>query len=149
MADASRFPEGLIIEGSLLVARPISTLVRDSTNGQLYASTNAAAPAYVLIGGGTSGGGAVTETAADPYNVTTTDHWVLLTGTGQTVNLPAGATHTGGVVVLKDKNGTAFASPITVNANGGETIDGVGNLSLDSNYVSVTLVSSGTEWSIT
>ena len=88
----------------------------------------------------------VTETAADPYAVTASDGVVLLTGTAQVVNLPAGSA--GRQVVLKDKAGTATASPITVNPNGAETIDGAGVLSLDSNYVSVTLVFSGTEWSL-
>lgn len=49
MADASRLPEGIVIEGSLLIARPIGTIVRDEITGGLYASTNATVATYVQL----------------------------------------------------------------------------------------------------
>ena len=52
------------------------------------------------------------------------------------------------MVTVKDKTGTAAANNITINANGAETIDGAGSQLLAINYESVTLVFSGTEWSI-
>jgi len=49
MADASRLPEGILIEGSLLTARPVDTLVRNTADGLIYASTNAAVPTYTAL----------------------------------------------------------------------------------------------------
>jgi hypothetical protein len=94
----------------------------------------------------------VTTATANPYNVLTTDNYVLVNVVAAgavTVNLPAGATHAAKVVVIKDRKGDAGgATPINVVANGAETIDGLGSYPLASNYASVTLVFSGTEWSV-
>lgn len=60
--DASRFPQGIVIEGSLLTARPVGTIVRDSVTGGLFASTNAAVATYAAIYPG--GRGAATPITA-------------------------------------------------------------------------------------
>jgi hypothetical protein len=57
MADASRFPQGVVIEGSLAIARPAGTIIRSTGDGQLYASTNAVVPTYTALGASSSGGG--------------------------------------------------------------------------------------------
>jgi|14_taG_2_1085336.scaffolds.fasta_scaffold02012_2 hypothetical protein len=90
----------------------------------------------------------ITETAADPYVVLATDDYVLATGTAQVITLLAGADHNTGVLTIKDKAGSAFASNITINTDGAETIDGAASLVLDADYASVMLAFSGTEWSI-
>jgi hypothetical protein len=51
MADASRFPQGIVIQGSLAVARPVGTIVRSTGDGQLYVSTNALVPVYSPLTG--------------------------------------------------------------------------------------------------
>ena len=51
MPDASRFPQGIIIEGSLAIARPVGTIVRSTGDGQLYASTDAVIPTYTALTG--------------------------------------------------------------------------------------------------
>jgi len=49
MADATRLPQGIVIQGSLLIARPIGTIVRNTADGALYASTNAVVPTYIAV----------------------------------------------------------------------------------------------------
>jgi hypothetical protein len=50
MADASRFPQGIIIQLDIsAVASPVSTIVRDTTTGELYVSNNASTPSYVQL----------------------------------------------------------------------------------------------------
>lgn len=104
---------------------------------------------------GVTGGVPVVPTTVNPagttYNVLTTDTVLMLDKAGLTLNLPAGATHATGMIRIKDRIGQATLSPHTVVPNGAETIDGAGapgGLSLDSNYVAVTLIFDGTEWSI-
>ncbi len=80
--------------------------------------------------------------------VLATDDYVLATGTAQVITLLAGADHNTGVLTIKDKAGSAFASNITINTDGAETIDGAASLVLDADYASVMLAFSGTEWSI-
>jgi hypothetical protein len=59
MADCTRLPQGIHIEGSPAITRPLDTLVRSSVSGALIASTNPAAPAYENVPAGAlvEGGG--------------------------------------------------------------------------------------------
>jgi hypothetical protein len=52
MADATRLPQGIIIEVDIAtVASPVDTIVRDTTSGELYVSTNATVPTYTQLTG--------------------------------------------------------------------------------------------------
>lgn len=53
--DISRFPQGIVIDGSLLIARPVGAIVYDSTSNSFYRSTNAAVATYAFIGVGALG----------------------------------------------------------------------------------------------
>lgn len=153
MADTTRLigPDdlgGLWIEGTLTTARPVDTIVRNTLDGELYVSTNAVVATYTqLTNSGSGSAPTITSTAADPYAVLATDDYVLLTGTAQVVDLIAGASHVTKVLTIKDKAGTAAASPITITPNGAETIDGAASLTIDANYAGITLVFAGTDWS--
>jgi hypothetical protein len=84
--DASRFPEGIVISGSLAIPRPVGTIVYDG--GGLWISTNDAVPAYNLIGGG---GGAGTVIVQDEGVLVDATASVLdFTGTGVTATGGAG-----------------------------------------------------------
>ena len=48
-ADASRFPEGIVIDGVITTARPVGTLVLDSVTLELFRSTNAAVATYTQV----------------------------------------------------------------------------------------------------
>ena len=60
MADVTRFVDrydngGIWIEGTLATARPVGSLVRNTADGELYASTDAATPTYTKITNTTGG----------------------------------------------------------------------------------------------
>ena len=55
--DVSRFPEGVWIEGSLLIARPVDAIIRDTLGGELWVSTDAVVATYTQLTGGGGGGG--------------------------------------------------------------------------------------------
>lgn len=70
---------------------------------------------------------------------------------GGTVTLPLGSSvPVGKTYIIKDESGQAAkpAYNITVQASGPNTIDGNSSLTLVVNYVSVTLLWTGSRWSI-
>jgi len=97
------------------------------------------------------GSPSIVEALVTPYAVAVGDEYVLVNPAIPVpfvVNLPAGATHTTGVVTVKDKTGTATVNNITINADGAETIDGAGSIVINGNYAALKFVFSGTEWSL-
>lgn len=104
----------------------------------------------VLVGGAATPG--IVEVTSTPYTVLASGEYILINpspAAATTINLPAGASHTTKVLVIKDKMGVASTKNITIVANGAQTIDGAASHVLIADYGSVTLVFSGTEWSIT
>lgn len=87
----------------------------------------------------TSGVGAASTTAL------TTDYTIGVnpTTTAATVNLPAAATVTGQIFVVKHLNSSA--NTVTIDANGAETIDGSLTLVLTA-YNAATVQSTGSAW---
>jgi hypothetical protein len=70
------------------------------------------------------------------------------TGTG-TVTLPSATAQLNPTRVrihIKDSGGNASVNNITIQAQGGQTIDGQSTFVLNNNYQSVTLVTNGTNW---
>lgn len=101
---------------------------------------------------GDSGAGTRVVVLTTPYAVLTTVGAVqtLLTVPGPAVvNLPPGATHTTGEVVVADGTGDATVNNITINASGGELINGAASQVIDGNYASLTFTWFGTSWSLT
>lgn len=91
-----------------------------------------------------------TASALD-YNVLTTDYYIGITDTAapRTVNLPAAATAgEGKVYIIKDESGAASVNNITIDPDGAETIDGAATFAISTNYGSVTIICSGTQWFI-
>jgi hypothetical protein len=77
----------------------------------------------------------------------TTEDFVACTTGGITVTLPVAATvGSGKVVYIKDRDGNANASNITIEGNGSETIDDSLNLVMNVDYQAVTLVTDGLNW---
>ena len=73
-----------------------------------------------------------------PYNAINTDQYIGVTYAGvTTLNLAAGVPNQG--LVIKDERGTASSYPITINANGADTIDGQSTVILSVNWGSLTL----------
>ena len=83
------------------------------------------------------------------YNVQLTDYYIGCNGTGITVTLPLGSTvPTGKVYQVKDESGTATTNKITIAATSPNLIDGSPTVILSINYAAVTMLWTGTVWSI-
>ena len=96
----------------------------------------------------------VTANSGATYNVTLTDQYVgttrSATGTG-TITLPLGSTvPVGRQYIIKDEGGSSgsFLRRITVATSGGNTIDGSSTRGITSNYGSLTVLWTGTIWSV-
>ena len=96
----------------------------------------------------------VTGNSGSTYNVLTTDQYIgttrSATGTG-TVTLPLGSTvPVGRQYVIKDEGGQSgnVFRRITVAASGSDTIDGSATRSITSNYGALTVLWTGTRWSV-
>ena len=69
------------------------------------------------------------------------------TAGGITLTLPVASTvGAGSVLNVKDRDGNATASPITIDGNASETIDGELTVQLTQNFDALTLVSDGSNW---
>jgi hypothetical protein len=60
------------------------------------------------------------------------------------ITLPSPAS--GKVLIIKDEGGNAGSNTITINSNSSEVIDGASNITITTNFDSVTLISNGTDW---
>ena len=83
------------------------------------------------------------------YLMKSTDFYVGCSGSGIEVTLPVGASVTPGQsYVIKDESGNARVNNITVKTSDSKTIDGSATQVLAANFISVTFLWTGTEWSI-
>jgi predicted nucleic acid-binding Zn-ribbon protein len=96
----------------------------------------------------------ITGNTASSYTLTTTNQYFgttrSATGTG-TVTLPLGSTvPVGRQYIIKDEGGQSGYSlrRITVAASGSDTIDGSASRGITSNYGSITVLWTGTRWSV-
>ncbi len=91
----------------------------------------------------------ITTAGSDPYTVVSTDYIIHSTKSAsgtQTINLPAAATNSGRILVIKDAGGGASTYNITIDGNAAETIDGATTFVMTGNYQSVTLYCNGSAW---
>ena len=88
--------------------------------------------------------------AASPYTVLSTDEFIAVnvTGGAVTIRLP-NSTTTGRVITVKDSNGLAATSNISVTTVGGTvTIDGQTTYTMATNYLSLNLIFDGTNYEV-
>jgi len=88
--------------------------------------------------------------AASPYTVLSTDQFIACqTSTGAiTIRLPNAPT-TGRVIYIKDSNGAAAASNISITTVGGTvTIDGSTTYTISSNYGSISVIFDGSNYEV-
>lgn len=100
----------------------------------------------------------IKDVTATPYTARLVDRVIRVNNAAATViNLPA--TNSGNAlaiprpgagapVTVKDISGAASTYPITINAAGGETIDGAASVVINANYGHITFVSNGTGWNV-
>ena len=86
------------------------------------------------------------------YPVQLTDYYIGCNGTGITVTLPLGLTvPIGKVYVIKDESGLATSSPayrFTLLVSGSNTIDGGPRATIITSYSAITVLWTGSLWSI-
>jgi hypothetical protein len=83
------------------------------------------------------------------YSVLISDYYIGCNGTGITIVLPLGSTiFTGKQYVIKDESGNALINNVTINATSPNLIDGNSTVKLYTNYMSLTLLWTGSRWSI-
>lgn len=82
------------------------------------------------------------------YTATADDHTILCDATAAsfTITLPAAASVTGLILVIKKIAPAAAANTVTIDANGAETIDDAATQVIAKRYDSLTIQSDGTEW---
>jgi len=91
-----------------------------------------------------------TAVTSSPYTVLGTDYYLgVSTAAARTINLPAVSVASAGrTILIKDETGQCAANNITVDGNASETIDGSTTVTMAVNYMSVTLVCTGSAWAI-
>lgn len=142
-----------------IVGLPALYFSTDTTTGlyryaanEVGVSVSGTAKVRIFAGGlGVENGGFTGQTDAvstGPHPAAADESTLLVNaGTGPlTVNLPAAASNTGRIYFIKKTDGSANA--VTVDANGGELIDGVTTLSLPNQYDAAMIQCDGTGWHI-
>ena len=83
------------------------------------------------------------------YNIQSNDYLIAVTNTAapRTMSLPSAVTMGDGkVYVIKDESGGATANNITINPQGGQTINGAASIIINTNFGVVQLYSNGANW---
>lgn len=162
LATANR---GVLTTGATGI--PVITAL--ATDGQLIIGSTAGVPAAATLTAGTgisitngsnsitvATSGTVTLTvtsvnnAASPYTVLTTDQFLAVNTSGGavTIRLP-NAPSRGRVFYIKDSNGTAATSNITVTTVGGAVnIDGATSYVMATNYQSISVIFDGSAYEV-
>lgn len=94
----------------------------------------------------------MTTVAAGTYDLLITDYILNVTYTGTaavtSLTLPTAQAVEGRTIVVKDAGGASGVNNITIDTEGGGTIDGAATAVIAGNYDSLTLYSDGTNWFI-
>lgn len=129
------------------------TYYRDSSGNFVRLGIGSASQVLKVASGlpswGTVNGTFTTSTqTSTTYTVSTSDTVVFVDSTSNnvTVTLPAASGMTGYRFYIKRIDGSAHT--VTIARSGSDTIDGQTSLSLDVQYMTVTVVSNGTAWFI-
>jgi len=119
------------------------------TAGQVLTATGTGSQIYWST---PSGGSVRTNLSGPSIQVQLTDYYIGCNGTGITVTLPLGSTvPTGKIYVIKDESGLATSSPsyrFTLLVSGSNTIDGGPSAQIITGYSAITVLWTGSLWSI-
>lgn len=141
MADTSRFPEGVLLQSSTSVARPVGTLVLAS-DGILYRSTNATVATYVPVGALTPGlGSRVLYTSGALVSTVNAGTGAALQNFGTVYTVPASTIGAGDL--LRVTYGGSFVRVADFDFVLSLTVQGVNRGAINA----VTVTASGT-WSV-
>jgi len=102
----------------------------------------------VVVSGTISGNFPVrTNQSGSTIDVLASDYYIGVNGTEVTVTLPNTGVPTGKTYVIKDESGTASTHDITLSGNG-NMINGSATLAMDTNYMSLQVIWTGSFWAI-
>ena len=87
-----------------------------------------------------------TSTAASVQSAGQTIIGVTSTAAPRTITLATADVVVGRIIIIKDESGAAATNNITINTQGGQTIDGVATVTISANYGVVKVYSDGTNW---
>jgi len=88
--------------------------------------------------------------SSSTYSITSTDHIILCDTSSNsiTVTIPTAQTEDGRELVIKDYGGNSNTNNITVDTEGSETIDGESDITINTDYDSVTIICKNNDWYI-
>ncbi|GAF86680.1 unnamed protein product, partial [marine sediment metagenome] len=135
------------------------TGVTGATNGNTGGTGSTGPTGLAGTNGAPGATGAVGATGSDELDITTVSTtstlgvddgaFIDVTAGSITITLPAVATAAVGKVYhIKDADGNAGSSNITIEGNASENIDGSLNFVLNVNYQAVSIVNLGDKWSV-
>jgi len=110
-------------------------------------------PSHLLTVGGSShlSGGLIHKrtSVASNYTASITDYILGVTSVPVSIEFDATSFSIGQVVMIKDESGAASAAnPVALSASASQTIDGEGNVAIESPYGAIQLYSNGANWYI-
>jgi hypothetical protein len=83
------------------------------------------------------------------YSIQPTDYYIGCNGAGISLTLPVGSSViVGKTFVIKDESGQASANRIIINVSGSNTIEGSSSVSININYMSLSILWTGAKWSV-
>jgi len=120
-------------------------------NGNLWINNGSGVPVEITAGSAlnvTVSNSYPAKVLAGNYTINSSDGYIIFevdTTANRIITLPQASTVANGrFVIIKDATGTANTHPITINAAGSDTIDGVTSYVIKANYGVVELISNGT-----
>jgi hypothetical protein len=123
-----------ILDGEGGAPSPMGPVAVDALLGTRLDEAAAAAAAVASLSGGDP-----SPVASTPYSATTEDTLLIVSVANAAIQLPAGATHSTGQIIIKDATGNSSAAPLTITPFGAETIDGLPSWTIAADYASLTL----------
>jgi len=143
VSDSNIFAPSFV--ANVVATSNISASGSFGTSGQVLSQTGAGirwiSPSTLVL--------AVTHVTSGSYSVLASDYYIGCDGSGITIVLPLGSTiSTGKQYIIKDESGNALLNNVTINPTSPDLIDGNSTIRLYTNYMSLTLLWTGSRWSI-
>ena len=127
------------------------TTLTGSYTGSLAELTTLSASATLVTGDSYLSGGLIHKrvTVSSNYTASITDYILGVASVPVSIIFDATSFTDGQVVVIKDESGAASAAnPVALSASASQTIDGEGNVAIESPYGAIQLYSNGANWYI-
>ena len=127
------------------------TTLTGSYTGSLAELTTLSASATLVTGDSYLSGGLIHKrvTVSSNYTASITDYILGVASVPVSIIFDATSFTDGQVVVIKDESGAAsVANPVALSASASQTIDGEGNVAIESPYGAIQLYSNGANWYI-